>query len=212
MQNQIRPTDSRSRETDALAPAEPSDDKPRVPPQDVRRAMWRSPSLATTQRTTSAGTAASCSQMPSSASSSATPTLARSAASPARSLRSIEQDGPGFGSSWFWLIGLNRCLFSGGGFDERLGGPTSAIPTASKGSHTSLPTERNLLLAAQFLHKELSIRIAHRAQYLDSLPFGLSTKPAILKVTGCLRRSWGRSCSMAREAATAAAAIAGLGI
>ncbi|KAG8063259.1 hypothetical protein GUJ93_ZPchr0003g16667 [Zizania palustris] len=44
------------------------------------------------------------------------------------------------------------------------------------------PTERNLLLAAQFLHKELSIRIARRAQDLDSLPFGLSTKPAILKV------------------------------
>jgi hypothetical protein len=44
------------------------------------------------------------------------------------------------------------------------------------------PTERNLLRAAQFLHKELPIRIAPRALDLDSLPFGLSTKPAILKV------------------------------
>jgi pyruvate dehydrogenase kinase 2/3/4 len=44
------------------------------------------------------------------------------------------------------------------------------------------PTERTLLLAAQFLHKELPIRIARRALDLDSLPFGLSTKPAILKV------------------------------
>jgi hypothetical protein len=44
-------------------------------------------------------------------------------------------------------------------------------------------TERTLLLAAQFLHKELPIRIARRALDLDSLPFGLSTKPAILKVS-----------------------------
>ncbi|KAF7054039.1 hypothetical protein CFC21_061809 [Triticum aestivum] len=44
------------------------------------------------------------------------------------------------------------------------------------------PTERNLLLSAQFLHKELPIRIARRALDLDSLPFGLSHKPAVLKV------------------------------
>ncbi|KQK21554.1 hypothetical protein BRADI_1g61497v3 [Brachypodium distachyon] len=44
------------------------------------------------------------------------------------------------------------------------------------------PTERNLLLSAQFLHKELPIRIARRALDLDSLPFGLSRKPAVLKV------------------------------
>ncbi|MQM03748.1 hypothetical protein Taro_036538 [Colocasia esculenta] len=44
------------------------------------------------------------------------------------------------------------------------------------------PTERNLLLSAQFLHKELPIRIARRAIELDSLPFGLSQKPAVLKV------------------------------
>ncbi|XP_062211382.1 pyruvate dehydrogenase (acetyl-transferring) kinase, mitochondrial-like [Phragmites australis] len=44
------------------------------------------------------------------------------------------------------------------------------------------PTERTLLLAAQFLHKELPIRIARRELDLESLPFGLSSKPAILKV------------------------------
>ncbi|KAK1408164.1 hypothetical protein QVD17_39799 [Tagetes erecta] len=43
-------------------------------------------------------------------------------------------------------------------------------------------TDRNLLLAAQFLHKELPIRIARRAIELQSLPYGLSHKPAILKV------------------------------
>jgi pyruvate dehydrogenase kinase 2/3/4 len=44
------------------------------------------------------------------------------------------------------------------------------------------PTDRNLLLSAQFLHKELPIRIARRALDLESLPFGLSKKPAVLKV------------------------------
>ncbi|WOL00265.1 pyruvate dehydrogenase (acetyl-transferring) kinase, mitochondrial [Canna indica] len=44
------------------------------------------------------------------------------------------------------------------------------------------PTERNLLLSAQFLHRELPIRIARRAVELESLPFGLSEKPAVLKV------------------------------
>lgn len=45
------------------------------------------------------------------------------------------------------------------------------------------PTEKNLLLiSAQFLHKELPIRIARRAIELENLPFGLSEKPAVLKV------------------------------
>ncbi|KAI3707719.1 hypothetical protein L6452_26348 [Arctium lappa] len=43
-------------------------------------------------------------------------------------------------------------------------------------------THRNHILAAQFLHKELPIRIARRAIELESLPYGLSEKPAILKV------------------------------
>ncbi|KAI3459162.1 hypothetical protein Pfo_015825 [Paulownia fortunei] len=46
----------------------------------------------------------------------------------------------------------------------------------------SRPTSRNLLISAQFLHKELPIRIARRAIELDSLPYGLSHKPAVLKV------------------------------
>jgi pyruvate dehydrogenase kinase 2/3/4 len=51
----------------------------------------------------------------------------------------------------------------------------------------SRPTERNLLLSAQFLHKELPTRIARRALKLEYLPFGLSNKPAVLKV--CALRS-----------------------
>ncbi|EYU45459.1 hypothetical protein ABFS82_14G000300 [Erythranthe guttata] len=46
----------------------------------------------------------------------------------------------------------------------------------------SRPTPRNLLISAQFLHKELPVRIARRAIELDSLPYGLSNKPAVLKV------------------------------
>lgn len=47
----------------------------------------------------------------------------------------------------------------------------------------STPTEKNLLISAQFLHKELAIRIARRAIELDSLPYGLSKKPAVIKVS-----------------------------
>ncbi|KAG6498571.1 hypothetical protein ZIOFF_038291 [Zingiber officinale] len=43
------------------------------------------------------------------------------------------------------------------------------------------PDQNNLLISAQFLHKELPIRIARRAIELESLPFGLSEKPAVLK-------------------------------
>lgn len=46
----------------------------------------------------------------------------------------------------------------------------------------SKPTHRNLLISAQFLHKELPIRIARRALELENLPYGLSQKPAVLKV------------------------------
>ena len=46
----------------------------------------------------------------------------------------------------------------------------------------SQPTHRNLLISAQFLHKELPIRIARRAIELETLPYGLSHKPAVLKV------------------------------
>lgn len=46
----------------------------------------------------------------------------------------------------------------------------------------STPTEKNLLISAQFLHKELPIRVARRAIELETLPYGLSEKPAVLKV------------------------------
>ncbi|KAF9618058.1 hypothetical protein IFM89_000009 [Coptis chinensis] len=46
----------------------------------------------------------------------------------------------------------------------------------------STPTQKHLLISAQFLHKELPIRIARRAIELESLPYGLSQKPAVLKV------------------------------
>lgn len=46
----------------------------------------------------------------------------------------------------------------------------------------STPTLRNLLISAQFLHKELPARIARRALELETLPYGLSLKPAVLKV------------------------------
>lgn len=46
----------------------------------------------------------------------------------------------------------------------------------------SKPTDKYLLISAQFLHKELPIRIARRAIELESLPYGLSDKPAVLKV------------------------------
>lgn len=46
----------------------------------------------------------------------------------------------------------------------------------------SRPCDRNFLISAQFLHKELPIRIARRAIELDTLPYGLSLKPAVLKV------------------------------
>ncbi|KAM0984648.1 pyruvate dehydrogenase (acetyl-transferring) kinase, mitochondrial-like [Malus sylvestris] len=46
----------------------------------------------------------------------------------------------------------------------------------------SRPTQRNFIISAQFLHKELPIRIARRAIELESLPYGLSEKPAVLKV------------------------------
>ncbi|XP_031098066.1 pyruvate dehydrogenase (acetyl-transferring) kinase, mitochondrial [Ipomoea triloba] len=46
----------------------------------------------------------------------------------------------------------------------------------------SRPTDRNLLISSQFLHKELPIRIARRAIDLQNLPYGLSLKPAVLKV------------------------------
>ncbi|GJP46661.1 hypothetical protein CLOM_g5925 [Closterium sp. NIES-68] len=49
-------------------------------------------------------------------------------------------------------------------------------------AHGSYPTERNLITAAQFLHHELPVRLAHRVTELENLPHGLSDKAPILKV------------------------------
>lgn len=46
----------------------------------------------------------------------------------------------------------------------------------------SNPIERQLVLSSQFLHKELPVRLAHRVAELENLPYGLSSKSAILKV------------------------------
>lgn len=47
------------------------------------------------------------------------------------------------------------------------------------------PIERQLILSAQFLHKELPVRLAHRVAELENLPYGLSAKSNILKVNDC---------------------------
>ena len=39
-----------------------------------------------------------------------------------------------------------------------------------------------LITSAQFLHKELPVRLAHRVTQLESLPYGLSAKKDIIKV------------------------------
>jgi pyruvate dehydrogenase kinase 2/3/4 len=44
------------------------------------------------------------------------------------------------------------------------------------------PRDQQLLFSAQFLHKELPIRLAHRVAELENLPFGLSRKPQVLTV------------------------------
>jgi pyruvate dehydrogenase kinase 2/3/4 len=43
------------------------------------------------------------------------------------------------------------------------------------------PIDRQLLLSAQFLHKELPVRLAHRVAELENLPYGLSAKKPILQ-------------------------------
>lgn len=47
----------------------------------------------------------------------------------------------------------------------------------------SNPIERQLVLSSQFLHKELPVRLAHRVAELENLPYGLSSKTQILKVS-----------------------------
>ncbi|KAJ2822140.1 [Pyruvate dehydrogenase (acetyl-transferring)] kinase isozyme 2, partial [Coemansia erecta] len=44
------------------------------------------------------------------------------------------------------------------------------------------PSQGTLLRAAQFLHDELPIRLAHRVVELDSLPDNLNQMPSVLRV------------------------------
>jgi len=44
------------------------------------------------------------------------------------------------------------------------------------------PIHRQLMVSAQFLHKELPVRLAHRVAELENLPFGLSDMPQTLDV------------------------------
>eukprot|EP00218_Dolichomastix_sp_CCMP3274_P005248 CAMPEP_0170164328 /NCGR_PEP_ID=MMETSP0033_2-20121228/78050_1 /TAXON_ID=195969 /ORGANISM="Dolichomastix tenuilepis, Strain CCMP3274" /LENGTH=380 /DNA_ID=CAMNT_0010401971 /DNA_START=578 /DNA_END=1720 /DNA_ORIENTATION=- len=44
------------------------------------------------------------------------------------------------------------------------------------------PIERQLLYSAQFLHKELPVRLAHRVAELENLPFGLHQKEQVAAV------------------------------
>ena len=43
----------------------------------------------------------------------------------------------------------------------------------------SNPSPENLLVAAQFLHQELPVRLAHRLRQLENLPCGLSEMPSV---------------------------------
>src|SRR5262245_11346804 len=43
----------------------------------------------------------------------------------------------------------------------------------------SNPTKENLLVAAQFLHSELPVRLSHRVRELESLPYGLPEMPSV---------------------------------
>lgn len=52
------------------------------------------------------------------------------------------------------------------------------------GSYPSAPRyKKNLLMSSQFLHKELPVRLAHRVTELENLPYGLSSKSGVLKVS-----------------------------
>src|SRR5215831_2573355 len=45
------------------------------------------------------------------------------------------------------------------------------------------PTKERLLMAAQFLHSELPVRLSHRVRELENLPYGLSEMPSVGVVT-----------------------------
>ena len=59
------------------------------------------------------------------------------------------------------------------------GAALSLVALADMMDFGSFPIERQLLVSAQFLAKELPVRLAHRVAELENLPFGLSTKRAV---------------------------------
>lgn len=50
--------------------------------------------------------------------------------------------------------------------------------------------KRALLLAAQFLHEELPIRLARRARELKKLPFGLAETESMMEVRKLYEKSF----------------------
>ena len=52
------------------------------------------------------------------------------------------------------------------------------------------PIEKQLRLSAQFLHNELPVRLAHRVAELENLPYGLSAKAHVLKVSKKKEEGW----------------------
>ena len=60
--------------------------------------------------------------------------------------------------------------------------PAPALLVTDMLDFGSFPIERQLLVSAQFLHKELPVRLAHRVAELENLPFGLSAKKAVQTV------------------------------
>lgn len=79
--------------------------------------------------------------------------------------------------------------------------PAHSNSTARRLDFGSKPIERQLILSAQFLHNELPVRLSHRVAELENLPYGLSAKPHVLKVS-----SWAR-CSCRQECRRSSAAL-----
>ena len=63
----------------------------------------------------------------------------------------------------------------------RIAAPLSFFPCRL--DFGSKPIERQLILSAQFLHNELPVRLSHRVAELENLPYGLSAKTQVLKVS-----------------------------
>ena len=69
----------------------------------------------------------------------------------------------------------------------RIAAPLSFFPCRL--DFGSKPIERQLILSAQFLHNELPVRLSHRVAELENLPYGLSAKTQVLKVSALQQHS-----------------------